>query len=68
MGLEEEWHPDVGFFLVYFHTQVLGSGAIRHGVACLAVQGWPKACPAGGRVSLAQLVPVRLQKAGKGYI
>lgn len=26
------------------------------------------ACPAGGRVGLAQLVPVRHKKAGKGYI
>lgn len=68
MGLEEEWHLDIGSFLVYFHTQLLGSGAIRHSVACLSAQGWPQACPAGERVSLTQLVPVRLQKAGKGYI
>lgn len=26
------------------------------------------ACPAGGRVGLAQLVPVRHKKAGEGYI
>lgn len=66
--LEEERYPDISFFLVYFQTQFLGSGAIRRGMVCLSVQGWPKGCPAGGRVSPAQLVPVRLQKAGKGYI
>lgn len=68
MVLGEERYPDIVFFLVYFQTQFLGSGAMRRGLACLSVQGWPKACPAGGRVSLAQLVPVRLQKAGEGYI
>lgn len=40
MGLEEEGHPDIDFFLVYFHTQFLGSGVIRHGVAaCLSRDG-----------------------------
>lgn len=66
MVFEEERYPDISFFLVHFQTQFLGSGAIRRGMVCPSVQGWPKACPAGGRVSLAQLVPVRLQKAGEG--